>query len=118
MERPRSEGESAVTSRPSIAMRPASGISSPAISLRVVDFPQPEGPSSTTNWACSTESEMSSTPERGEKRRLSPWMSRNVAMKETRGAAAQVNGTPKSGRHGVALRRKLQGSHDIHMKVK
>src|SRR5947208_5673405 len=42
-------GSSAVTSRPSMKIFPSPTCSSPAISLSNVDFPQPDGPSSTTN---------------------------------------------------------------------
>jgi hypothetical protein len=43
----RAEGGRSVTSCSPIVMRPASGVSSPAIRRSVVDFPQPEGPSRT-----------------------------------------------------------------------
>src|ERR687892_415816 len=46
----RSDPRSPVTSLPSSRMRPAVGISSPAIIRSVVVLPQPEGPSSTKNW--------------------------------------------------------------------
>jgi dihydroxyacetone kinase-like protein len=48
----RSDPRSPVTSLPSSRMRPAVGISSPAIIRSVVVLPQPEGPSSTKNWPC------------------------------------------------------------------
>src|SRR5690242_19268158 len=48
MATPRRAGGSPVTSRPAISILPASGRSSPAIRRRVVDFPQPDGPSKTT----------------------------------------------------------------------
>src|SRR5690606_20787449 len=43
----RCEGGRCVTSRSPIRMRPDVGVSSPAIMRRVVDLPQPDGPSST-----------------------------------------------------------------------
>ena len=45
----RSVGGSSVTSSPPIRMRPAVGISRPAIMRRVVVLPQPDGPSSVTS---------------------------------------------------------------------
>src|SRR5580698_8665224 len=45
----RRAGGRTVTSVPPIRMRPELGISSPAIILRIVVLPQPEGPSSTMN---------------------------------------------------------------------
>jgi hypothetical protein len=41
-------GDSAVTSRFAMTIVPALAVSSPAISRKVVDLPQPEGPSSAT----------------------------------------------------------------------
>ena len=49
MEIRRSLGWRSVTSSPPIRMRPEVGISSPAIILRLVVLPQPEGPSRQTN---------------------------------------------------------------------
>ena len=46
---PRAAGARCVTSRPPMRIVPAVGVSSPAMSLSVVDLPQPEGPRSTTN---------------------------------------------------------------------
>src|SRR6266568_2506677 len=47
MATPRRDGGSQVTSRPAIVTVPESGVSSPAMIRSVVDFPHPEGPSST-----------------------------------------------------------------------
>ena len=44
----RSDGSSAVTSRPPIRMRPSVGVSSPATSRSSVDLPQPEAPTMTS----------------------------------------------------------------------
>src|SRR5215216_3770868 len=49
MPRPRSRGSRSLTTRPSMRISPAVGSSKPAIIRRVVVFPQPEGPTSTTN---------------------------------------------------------------------
>ena len=46
----RSEAESRVTSLPPIKMLPSVDISKPAISLSVVVFPQPDGPSKVTSF--------------------------------------------------------------------
>ncbi len=51
---PRSLGSSQVTLRSPIQIWPLPTSSSPAIALRSVDLPQPEGPSSTMNSPCST----------------------------------------------------------------
>ena len=48
-------GGSAVTSRSAILIVPALAVSSPAISRKVVDLPQPEGPSSATRWPAGAE---------------------------------------------------------------
>src|SRR5438270_13880828 len=45
----RSPGSSPSTGLPSIRMLPLVGWSRPAIRFKVVDFPQPEGPTSETN---------------------------------------------------------------------
>ena len=50
-----------VTSCPPISMRPASGITSPAIALSVVVLPQPDGPRSVTNCPAAISSVTSST---------------------------------------------------------
>src|SRR6266568_6681947 len=47
MATPRRDGGSQVTSRPAMVTVPESGVSSPAMIRSVVDFPHPEGPSST-----------------------------------------------------------------------
>ena len=47
MATPRRDGGSQVTSRPAMVTVPESGVSSPAMMRSVVDFPHPEGPSST-----------------------------------------------------------------------
>ena len=52
MERSRWAGGRPVTSRPPIRMCPADTLSNPAIRRRVVDLPQPEGPSKTVKWPC------------------------------------------------------------------
>ncbi len=57
----RCAGGSRVTSRPSIEMRPLSARSRPAISRKVVDLPQPEGPSRTFSVPASSEKESPST---------------------------------------------------------
>jgi hypothetical protein len=49
MAQPRSRGSNRFTTLPPMAISPPEISSSPAISLRSVDFPQPEGPSTTTN---------------------------------------------------------------------
>jgi hypothetical protein len=54
-------GSSAVTSRPSMKIVPSLTSSSPATSLSRVDFPQPDGPSSTTNFPDSARKLTSST---------------------------------------------------------
>src|SRR3989442_12978757 len=54
-------GSSAVTSRPSMKMFPSPTFSSPAISLSNVDFPHPDGPSSTTNLPFSARNLTAST---------------------------------------------------------
>ena len=46
---PRLLGSACVTSRPSIEIVPASGSSKPAIMRKVVDLPQPDGPSSVSS---------------------------------------------------------------------
>jgi len=51
---PRSLGSRCVTSTPPISTVPASKSSSPAIALSKVDFPQPDGPSSTAKSPGST----------------------------------------------------------------
>src|SRR5260370_41746098 len=50
MATPRRDGGSRVTSRPAMVTVPESGVSSPAMMRSVVDFPHPEGPSSTAKW--------------------------------------------------------------------
>src|SRR5689334_19383508 len=61
MEMPRFDGGARVTSRLPILIVPALASSSPAISLSVVDLPQPDGPSSATSLPPSTVKLMSST---------------------------------------------------------
>ena len=46
---PRSEGGKSITGRSAIIISPLLKFSNPAISLSNVDFPQPEGPTKTTN---------------------------------------------------------------------
>ena len=50
MDTRRLSGVRRVTSRPSMRILPSVTSSSPAMSRSTVDFPQPEGPSSTTNF--------------------------------------------------------------------
>src|SRR4028119_1828959 len=50
----RSRGSSPVMSRPPKRMRPEVGVSSPAMILRAVDLPQPEGPTSEMNSPSAT----------------------------------------------------------------
>ena len=50
----RSFGATLLTTRPPIAISPAVIVSSPAIMASSVDFPQPDGPTSTTNSPAST----------------------------------------------------------------
>src|SRR3984885_6274358 len=57
----RCAGEALVTSRPAMRIRPASGFSRPATRRKVVVFPAPVGPSSTTNAPPSTVSDRSET---------------------------------------------------------
>src|ERR1700724_2299997 len=54
MERPRRAGGTLTTSSPSIRIFPEVTSSSPAISRSRVDFPDPEGPTKTTNEPSST----------------------------------------------------------------
>ncbi|MCY1372914.1 hypothetical protein D9M69_601530 [compost metagenome] len=61
MEMRRLEGGSWVTSRSPIWMLPEVGVSSPAIMRKVVDFPQPDGPSRTVKLPAGTE-------------KLTPWI--------------------------------------------
>ncbi|CAH0306634.1 hypothetical protein SRABI05_04866 [Agrobacterium fabrum] len=49
MARPRSAGAFSVASLPSMTILPPETSSSPAISRRSVDLPQPDGPTKTTN---------------------------------------------------------------------
>ena len=72
------------TSRPSTVMVPSSGVSTPASMRRVVDLPQPEGPSRQKISPAAMRSEMPSTTRRPAKRRTRPWASRRGAA---RGAA-------------------------------
>ena len=55
----RSDGASAVTSRPPMWTVPPLIDSSPAIARSSVDFPQPEGPTKTANSPSAMSSEMS-----------------------------------------------------------
>ena len=50
----RSFGATLLTTRPPIAISPEVIVSSPAIIASSVDFPQPDGPTSTTNSPAST----------------------------------------------------------------
>src|SRR6187399_2227938 len=54
MARPRSDAGRPVTSWPSMAMLPALTFSSPAMMRSRVDFPQPDGPTNTTNSPSAT----------------------------------------------------------------
>src|SRR3712207_7898660 len=60
----RSAGAPPVPSRPPMESRPAAGASSPATMCRVVLFPHPDGPTSTTNSPSSTSRSMPCTPTR------------------------------------------------------
>src|SRR5580765_6390834 len=57
----RAAGSARVMSCPSIRIVPLAGVASPAIPLRRVDLPQPDGPSSTRNSPLATSSDTSST---------------------------------------------------------
>src|SRR4051794_18266312 len=57
----RSLGSTSLTTRSPILMTPALGCSSPAMMASSVDFPQPDGPSSTMNSPSSTASEIPSS---------------------------------------------------------
>ena len=54
MAMPRELGSRSVTSSPSIEIRPEDTSSNPAIILKTVDLPQPEGPTSTVKEPLST----------------------------------------------------------------
>ena len=58
--------------RPSMVISPLSGVKNPAIRLRVVLFPHPEGPSIATHSPCSTSREKSKTAHVSPKDLLSP----------------------------------------------
>ena len=60
IEMPRAAGGRRVTSRPAMWMVPDVGWSRPAMSRSVVDLPQPDGPSRTTNEPGSAEKVMPS----------------------------------------------------------
>src|SRR5262245_16390581 len=70
----RSRGRTSLTSRPSISIEPLSMSSSPAMVLRSVDLPQPEGPTSTANSPEDTLRSMPRSTSTGPKRLCSPWM--------------------------------------------
>ena len=61
MAMPRSAGSTSLTTLPPIAISPPLMSSSPAIIRSSVDFPQPDGPTKTTNSPSATS-------------RLAPWM--------------------------------------------
>jgi hypothetical protein len=64
-----------VTSLPSITIEPAVPVSSPAISRSSVDFPQPDGPTSTTNSPSPIDKSISATAATGPNRFVKPVMS-------------------------------------------
>ena len=61
MPMPRSLGSSQVTFFPEIQISPSEMSRSPAMALRSVDFPQPDGPSRTRNSPFATSKDMRSS---------------------------------------------------------
>lgn len=80
MDKYRCDGGKAVMSRSSSLIRPAVGVSSPAISRKSVDFPQPEGPKRTEKRPDGRVMETSSSAMDVSKRRSSPHSSIPAAI--------------------------------------
>src|SRR5262245_12528948 len=76
----RSRGRTSLTSLPSISIKPLSMSSSPAMVLRSVDLPQPEGPTRTANSPEETLRSMPRSTSTGPKRLCSPWMVRSAMV--------------------------------------
>ena len=75
METPRAAGSKWVTSLPPMATDPEVVVSRPATRRRMVDLPQPEGPSNTVRLASGTVKDTWSTAGTSVQSLVSSWMS-------------------------------------------
>ena len=82
----RSLGAMLLTSRSPMRISPALASSSPAIMRRMVDLPQPDGPTSTTNSSCATSRSMPRTASTAPNRLRSPF-SASCAMRDAQAPA-------------------------------
>src|SRR5215831_830054 len=106
----RSLGAVLLTSRSPMRISPPLASSSPAIMRRMVDLPQPEGPTSTTNSSCATSRSMPRTASIAPNRLLSA-LSTSCAMRWperlARGDAAGDLSLQQRFRGAVALRERV-----------
>src|SRR5438067_4475617 len=87
----------AVTSAPSMMMRPPSGVSKPAISRNSVVLPQPEGPSSAKNSPRSIDNDTRSTAATVPNRLLACLISRSAMDRVALDSAARLHAAPGAG---------------------